>query len=215
PLEAEYGDGTKVTRTYPENGGNTIEITGVDGKKTQIKQSADGSKRTIETAEQPVVTEIYDQGGRLTQLNINEQNLFRQQWSPYGNLQSLETENCVLKPQYDDDGLTESLTRFPPGSEAQLEKWETIDLDFAGRPVKITDYAGLEMAMQYDKLGEVSQLITVRDGKNFGYGFSRNDRGQLETIAITRFEASPPVESMCRFPYVVDNWLIIVHLFAL
>ena len=182
PLETCYEDGAQVAWTYPENGGKSIEFIDVDGEKTHIVESADRTKRTIEVSKQPIVTEIYDQAGRLTQLNINDQNLIRQQWSPYGNLQSLETENCVLMPQYDDDGLTEIITLVPPGSGDQFEKWQTINLDFVGRPVKIEDYYGLQMAIQYDKKGEISEFITERDGKNYGYRFSRNDDGQVETV---------------------------------
>ena len=64
----------------------------------------------------------------------------------------------------------------------QLKKWETINLDFAGRPVKINDYSGLHMAFQYDAKGAVSQFITERDGENYGYEFSRNENGQIETV---------------------------------
>ena len=182
PIETHSGDGTQIKWKYPRNGGSSIEFTDFEGAKTNITESADGTKRTIETPQQHTVTENYDQAGRLTHLKINDQTLIQQQWSPYGKLLSLETGICTLKPRYNDDGLTESITRMPPGPENQSKKWETINLDFAGRPVKITDYSGLQMAVQYDKKGALSQLVTERDGKNYGYRFFRNDKGQIDTV---------------------------------
>lgn len=180
PIEARYGDGTKAVMTYPENGGNTIEITDANQVKTVISEAADGSQRTIETDNQPTIAEKYDRQGRVTGLTIGGISLFTQEWTPYGNLKSLKTGNCVLKPQYDENGLTESIHLIEPGSGDK--HWESFDLDFAGRPVKISDHSGLDMALNYGKKGEIAQIITVRDGKNFGYSFTHNAKGQLESV---------------------------------
>jgi hypothetical protein len=180
PIEARYGDGTKAVMTYPENGGNTIEITDANQVKTVISEAADGSQRTIETDNQPTIAEKYDRHGRVTGLTVGGLSLFRQEWTPYGNLKSLETGNCLLKPQYDENGLTESIHLIEPGSGDK--HWESFNLDFAGRPVKISDHSGLDMALNYGKKGEIAQIITVRDGKNFGYSFTHNAKGQLESV---------------------------------
>lgn len=182
PLETLYYDGTRVKWTYPENGGSSVEYIDASGTKTCITESADRTKRTIEIAEQPTLTEFYDPVGRLSRLNLNSQNLFQQQWSPNGKLQSIETENCVFRPLYDEDGLTKRITLFPPGSGDQLNEWGDMELDITGKPTQITDYTGLTMNIQYDNKGEISQFITERDGKNYGYGILRNVKGQVETV---------------------------------
>lgn len=182
PLEIHYNDGAQVEWEYPESGGSSIEIVDPNGKKIHISESPDGTQRITKSELFPTITETYDTIGRLTQVNSGDQKLLRQQWYPSGKLETIETENPVVKPQYDADGLTESITIFPPGSNNQPRKWETVNLDFAGKPVAINDYSGLDIAIQYDPHGNVSRFIHKRDGNNYGYELSRNEDGRIESV---------------------------------
>lgn len=182
PLEIHYTDGTQARWEYPVSGGSSIEIVDSDGKKTHITESSDGTQRVIAGEHQPTYAEKYDPMGRLTQMNLGDQKLFHQQWSPSGKLDAIETENSVIRPQYDADGLTKSITIFSPGSGNQLRKWETIHLDLAGRPVKMNDFSGLDITIQYDPQGAVSHFIQNRSGKSYGHEFSRGENGRIETV---------------------------------
>lgn len=182
PLEIHYTDGTQARWEYPASGGRSIEIVDSDGKKTHITESSDGTQRVIEGEHQPTYAEKYDPMGRLTQMYLGDQKLFHQQWSPSGTLDAIETENSVFRPQYDADGLTKSITISPPRSGNQLRRWESIHLDLAGRPVEMNDFSGLDITIQYDPQGAVSQFIQNRSSKNYGYEFSRDENGRIEKV---------------------------------
>jgi len=38
------------------------------------------------------------------------------------------------------------------------------------------------MAIRYDDDGEIAQMITKRDGKNYGYSVSRDDEGRIQMV---------------------------------
>lgn len=61
-----------------------------------------------------------------------------------------------------------------------------MELDFIGKHIKITDYTGLIMNIQYDKKGGISELVTERNGNNYGNVILRNDKVQLEIVHSSR-----------------------------
>lgn len=182
PIEIMYNNDTKATFAYLDAGEILIDIIDSDGESVHITESSDKTKRTIESKNQPIVTEIYDQMERLTQFMIGNESIFSQQWSPLGKLIAIETENTVVQPQYDTDGLTESITLYAPGAGNQIREWEQINLDFAGRPIQIKDFSGLNIIIQYDENGKVLNQITKRNGENYGYEFIRNENSRIKTI---------------------------------
>ena len=94
---------------------------------------------------------------------------------------------------------------YPPGSGKQLKVWASVDLDIAGRPIKITDYSGLQKAINYDSEGEISQFITVRDGKNYGYSFNRNGNGQLGNVQSSWGKEQFAYDSSAKLSKLVIN----------
>jgi hypothetical protein len=182
PVEIRGSDGTQARWEYPVSGGCSIEMVDPEGKKVHITESSDGTQRIIAADQSPPIAEKYDSLGRLTQVYLGDQPLYHQQWTEYGKLKSIETENFVIRPEYDADGLITSISLFPPTSADQPRTWETVYLDLASRPVMIKDFSGLDITIRYDPKGAVTHVIHKRNGENYGYEFSRNDNGRIESV---------------------------------
>lgn len=182
PVESSYGDGTQVKWNYAEDGGSSVQIIDAEGNSAHMTETPDKSAITYEITGLPPVTGSFDVSGHLTHMKINDQIIFKQKWSPYGRLLSIESEGSVIQPNYDEDGLQKSILKFPSGSGNKIEKWENVDLDISGRPLKITNFEGFNLEYSYNDQGEIDQMITNRNDKIYGYGFSRNETGQIESI---------------------------------
>lgn len=182
PVRARYANGTQADWTYAENGKNVMNLKYPDGVDMRITESADKRRQTIEATDMPVLTNEFDEAGRLTSVIENGQNVLSQEWHPNGYLKAVENDNCAAQPIYDKDGLTTSVVLTPPDEKEQPTHWQKTEIDYVGRPVKITDNRGLHMATSYDKEGNIKQVATRRDGKDYGYDIERDDEGRIETI---------------------------------
>jgi len=182
PVEARYADGTIAAWKYPKSGGSVLKLKYPEGEVVKVTETADRRRRTLDIPNLPQVIEDYDKAGRLVALSENSRNVLRQHWYPDGNLQTIEIENQTTRPQYDKDGLMTGVIISPPGEKDQLKHWQETKLDIAGRPVEITDNRGLRIAVRYDNQGDVSQMITKRNGKNYGFNMSRDDAGRIRTV---------------------------------
>jgi hypothetical protein len=182
PIFAFNSKGEQFNRTYSGDGSSITEIKDAEGVITKITDTANGMERIYETLDQPVIREMYDKAGRLSSIHAGDEILLSQNWYPDGRMESVEIENCITSPQYDEYGLIKSIIKFPEDSGNQLEEWHKTEYDLLERPVKITDFTGLNVNVLYNKSGEISQLITEREGKNFGYTFFRNDEGLIKEV---------------------------------
>ncbi|MCP4990625.1 MAG: RHS repeat protein [Colwellia sp.] len=184
PVEARYGNGTQANWAYSGNGENVTIIKYPKGKNIKITESADRQRQIFEVTNMPELTKEYDKAGRLTAITENEQNIIRQHWYQDGKLQAIENDNYVATPQYNQDGLVTSVTLSPPKEKESLKPkhWQMTEMDFAGRPVKILDYQGLNVQAQYDNNGNINQVVTERDKEKYGFNITRDDLGRIHTI---------------------------------
>jgi RHS repeat-associated protein len=185
PVKARYANGTQADWTYAENGKNVLDLKYPDGDNMRITESADKRRQAIEAPDMPVMTKEFDEAGRLTNVIENGQYVLNQTWHPNGYLKAVENDNCAAQPRYDEDGLTTSIVLTPPDEKEKATHWQETEMDYVGRPVKITDNRGLHIATSYDKDGNIKQVATIRDDKNYGYDIERDDEGRIETINST------------------------------
>ena len=182
PVEARYDNGTQAAWTYSDNGKNVLSIKSPEGGDIKITESADQRRQTFEVPDMPVLTKEYDEAGRLTNVIENGRNVLSRQWHPNGYLKAVEDDNCAAQPIYNEDGLTTKVVLSPPDEKEQPTHWQETEMDFAGRPVKITDNRHLHIVANYDNKGNIKQVAAKRDGENFGYDIFRDDEGRIQNI---------------------------------
>ncbi|MFZ4699588.1 MAG: RHS repeat-associated core domain-containing protein, partial [Candidatus Methylumidiphilus sp.] len=182
PVEAQYTDGIKASWQYPDGGGSTLVLASAEGKKIILTESADQRKKTLELDPQRKLVGEYDTAGRLTDLTDNGLPVLRQEWASDGRLRLAANENTAMHPGYDKDGLVSSVLLAPPDENGKFKHFQETKLDAAGRPLAITDNSGLHVEMSYDKSGELSTMLSQRDGQNFGFQIKRDDHGRIEDV---------------------------------
>ncbi len=184
PVEARYSNGTQANWTYSDNGEYVLSLKSPDGGEKNITVSADRRRQTFNAPDMPELVKEYDKAGRLTAITENGQNLICQHWYPDGKLQAIENDSCAATPQYNQDGLMTSVNLSPPEEKESLKPkyWQKTELDIAGRPVKISDYQGLDILARYDNNGNIDKVVTMRDKEKYGFNITRDDVGRIHTI---------------------------------
>ena len=184
PLEARFADGTQATWSYPVDGGASVDLKQPDGATIRLTETADGTRRTLALDGRPPLIGQYDSAGRLTSLNDGNRLLLRQEWRPDGRLGLAADERSAVRANYDQDGLLTRLLQTPPQEQnlPQPKQWQATELDPAGRPRKIADYRGLEVAIDYDAAGDLVGIGTKRDGGQYGYQLTRDAAGRVAEL---------------------------------
>src|SRR5205823_14906461 len=121
------------------------------------------------------LTAEYDTASRLTAIADTGRVLLRQEWSPDGRLHAASNESSATHFEYSPDGLIAQVLLAPPGEHGQFKRWQAVKLDPAGRPREITDYRGLQRLMEYSGAGDLTAMVTKRDGKNYGFQITRDE----------------------------------------
>jgi YD repeat-containing protein len=184
PLEARFADGTQATWSYPVDGGASVDLKQPDGATIRLTETADRTRRTLALDGRPPLIGQYDSAGRLTSLNDGNRLLLRQEWRPDGRLGLAADERSAVRANYDQDGLLTRLLQTPPQEQnlPQPKQWQATELDPAGRPRKIADYRGLEVAIDYDAAGDLAGIGTKRDGGQYGYQLIRDAAGRVAEL---------------------------------
>ena len=176
---SEYADGTQASWSYPNAGGLAMELTPPDGHKIRLTEAADQRSRSVQLAPDRKLESQYDAAGRLTSLSDNGQPVLRQQWSPDGRLLVASNQTSAANFDYSPDGLVSRVLLAPPGENGTFKVWQATRLDPEGRPLEVTDYRGLQTAMNYTGSGELRSAIVKRDGKNYGFEIDRDGSGRV------------------------------------
>ncbi len=182
PVKAIYSNGTQATWTYSDNGEDVMSLHSPEGGNIKVRESADRRRLTFDVPDMPQLTKEYDEEGRLTAILENNKRILSQHWYPDGRLQAVENDNCIAKLQFNRDGLMTDLILSPPDEKGELEHWQNIEVDIAGRPVEIKDYQGLHMLVNYDNNGNITQVHSKRDKKNYGFDIIRDDERRIKTV---------------------------------
>ncbi len=182
PVEAKYADGTKASWSYPNIGGSTIVFAQADGRTIRFVESPDQRQRTVELDGKHKVVGEFDTAGRLTAVAENGRTLLRQEWLPDGRLRLAANETCAAHPEYDKDDLVAAVLLAPPGEQGQFTHFQQTKLDPAGRPRQITDHRGLQVLMDFDEAGELTAMVSKRDGKDYGFQVSRDKFRRVQDI---------------------------------
>ncbi|MBK7677433.1 MAG: hypothetical protein IPJ27_23280 [Candidatus Accumulibacter sp.] len=182
PVEARYADGSRAAWSYPEGGGAAMALTQPNGQVISMTETADQRSRTVQLAPDRKLVAEYDGAGRLKSVSDNGRLSLQQVWSPDGRLTKAANETSAANFQYDRDGLVSQVWLAPPGESGTFKVWQATRLDPAGRPLEITDYRGLQSQMSYDSAGELLQVVTRRDGQNYGFRIDRDDSGRVREV---------------------------------
>ncbi len=184
PMEANYADGTVARWHYPTNGGSEMEVgLGDNTAPIRLTESADHRSHRLQVGDEYRIDSQYDTAGRLITLAENDRTLLRQDWTPDGRLKVTSSEAQAEHYEYDEDGLVSRILLTPPDAEGQLDRWQETRLDPEGRPLQVKDYRGQHLSMAYDDRGQLTDMITHRDDKRYGYQIERNDAGRIQRVA--------------------------------
>ena len=182
PLEVTEADNTRTRWTYETDGGTRTETTLPDGEVIKTTLSADGKHKSVETSDKVLVQEDRDDGGRLTNVSLNQRPVLQQVWHPNGLLRSMSCETHSVIPQYDEHGRMQSALRVKPAEGDKFRFWQETQFDESGRVKAVKDYTGSDVEVGHDASGGVSSLVTKRDGKDYGFNIKRNTSGQIEQV---------------------------------
>lgn len=182
PLEVTEADNTRTRWTYETDGGTKTETALPDGEVIKTTLSADGKHKVVETSDKVLVQEDRDDGGRLTNMSLNQRSVLQQTWHPNGLLRSMSCETHSVIPQYDEHGRMQSALRVKPAEGDKFRFWQETQFDESGRVRAVKDYTGSDVEVGYDARGDVESLVTKRDGKDYGLNIKRNTSGQIEQV---------------------------------
>jgi YD repeat-containing protein len=202
PVEVTESDNTRTQWAYAADGGIKTETTVPNGEVIRTSLSADGKHRLVETSDNVLVREDCDEGGRLTNLEVNQRPVLQQEWHSNGLLKSVSCETHSVIPQYDKDGRLRSTLQVKPSEGDKFSLWQETQYDEAGRVQAVKDHTGSDVEVRYDSTGNVAALMAKRDGKDFGFDIRRNTAGQIEHINSSwgqeerRYDASGGIEEV-------------------
>ncbi len=182
PTEATYVDGTQIKWEYPKHGGMEITYSSDGQPGVKVIKSSDKRNVKLKTTDWPELSAEKDKAGNLVSLSENGKTLIKQHWNNNGTLKRIENETTALWPQYDQDGIVNSILLTTPGDKEQLSEFQEIKVDIQGRPVEIKDNRGLDRIIQYDESGQIASVIEKRDNKNYGYKIEREKDGRIKSL---------------------------------
>jgi len=182
PLESRSADGTRTRWEYAPDGTVKTEAAYPTGDPVRITVSGDKRRRITEVSRKLSLQEEFDSNGRLLGVQVNQVPLFKQQWRPDGLLQSVDYETHSIVPQYDQQGRLTSVLQAAPPVGGKYYSWQEIELDPQRRSYTIKDSSGGEHIISYDSNGNVSAVVTKREGRDLGFRIDNNARGQIEKL---------------------------------
>jgi YD repeat-containing protein len=181
PLKLTEADGTKTTWRYTDAGAVDAESILPTGESARMTLSADRRKRTLSATDSPVISEEFDDAGRVVKLAVEKspaagddmlaavadgivpmEDMLTQHWHPDGTLRSLDFKTHAIIPEYDPLGRVKRVMRVKPNGSDRFSEWQETRLDEAGRVVEVQDCAGGKVAIGYDAQGNVVNVTNTR-----------------------------------------------------
>ncbi len=159
-----FEDGSSVAWREEENAQKTT-ITDPDGEGYTITDSNDGLHSTTKTTTGVTSTTDFDDKGRVTRAHVEGGSTIEQKWHSDGRLQSAVSDEQGVRPTYTGDGKLSSVVVTPPDQAERQRPGEYVKsvYDAEGRVTGVTDDAGSELQIEYDKSGQPSVIASSRD----------------------------------------------------
>jgi len=178
PLNRVFADGSRVDWEYDAAGAVKKSVTQPDGLRYLYSLSADGKQQTLQLPEGGVVTDRYDDSGRLAARYWDKERVLAQDRS-HGLLSSIETPTSGVYPRYRQDGVMTGIVVAKPESNEKFKYWQSVELDELGRTEEVTDYTGAKIQLGYDRHGDVAVLNSPRGRVEI----QRDKEGRVEQVA--------------------------------
>jgi len=183
PLELANPDRSTTKWEYKNDGGVVVRTEFHDGDWVKMTTSGDGRQRIHEGSDAVKIQEEFDGSERLTRVSANGKPILSQQWRPFGLLRATDYESSSIRPEYDATGAMTGLYFTLPEAGDRFTTWQGTSFDSAGRVVAVKDHTGRDEAVSYDDAGNLRQLVTKRDGREFGMTIQRNKDGdRIESV---------------------------------
>ncbi len=179
PVSASAPDGSRTVWHYTPDGSVKTTVMAPDGSETAILEASNGQQRTISSRAGPPLVLNLDAAGRVVTAQEGRQVVMSQTWRADGQLAMRTTQSRGLSMRYDGRGLLSSVVVVPPSAGRKPNRWQEIEVDWRGAPVKITDHTGLSIQMTYDRKGNIEAVYQQAPEGNIGYTVERDDGGRV------------------------------------
>jgi len=183
PIESVDSDSVTTRWRYGQDGSVRTTVDGPGLTAVEVIRSGDGQSVTLKEGDMPTVTATLDDAGRVVALAEESNDVLQQTWRQDGQLAQMKTPTTGTSFSYSEHGLLESVLAHPPGAEGSISEWRQTSVDHLGRPVEITDYAGLKVYVNYDSTGNVSGVVQATGAGNLGYNIARDDSGRITNVS--------------------------------